>query len=219
MTMDEFDNDRRIGRRTFLQVTAAGVSSQRSRWAPRRRPRRGRRHGPLGLAARHARSARRLSLLGGQEVRLFRRRRDRRWSRARRTAPRASSSSIRTRPTWAIPSPGVFSLGLAQGMKLVSVFEMGALDVFDFAFRKGEAPNDLKGLEGQDDRCSAAPAGSRSPIRCLPRSGVDITKVKYVEAGWPTWGTGGRAGQGRRRALPGKDCAPSGRARDSTSTI
>src|ERR1700757_3378883 len=28
------------------------------------------------------------------------------------------------------PSPGVFSLGLAQGIKLTSVFEMGALDVF-----------------------------------------------------------------------------------------
>jgi len=29
------------------------------------------------------------------------------------------------------PSPGVFSLGLAQGMKLVSAWEMGAYDVFD----------------------------------------------------------------------------------------
>src|SRR5690606_34628291 len=37
------------------------------------------------------------------------------------------------------PSPGVFSLGLAQGIPLVSVFQMGATDVFDFAFRKGEA--------------------------------------------------------------------------------
>src|SRR5690242_20813911 len=47
------------------------------------------------------------------------------------------------------PSPGVFSLGLAQGMPIVSVFEMGGADVFDFAFRKGETPKDVKGLEGK----------------------------------------------------------------------
>jgi len=47
------------------------------------------------------------------------------------------------------PSPGVFSLGLAQGMKLVSAWEMGAYDVFDFAFRKGEAPKSLDGLKGK----------------------------------------------------------------------
>src|SRR6516165_1011881 len=47
------------------------------------------------------------------------------------------------------PSPGVFSLGLEQGMKLVSAWEMGAFDVFDYAFRKGEAPKDLAGLKGK----------------------------------------------------------------------
>ena len=47
------------------------------------------------------------------------------------------------------PSPGVFSLALAQGIPLVSVFHMGGSDVFDFAFRKGEAPQDLKALEGK----------------------------------------------------------------------
>ena len=50
------------------------------------------------------------------------------------------------------PSPGVFSLGLAQGIPLVSVFHMGGADVFDFAFRKGEAPADIKGTRGQDHR-------------------------------------------------------------------
>jgi NitT/TauT family transport system substrate-binding protein len=54
------------------------------------------------------------------------------------------------------PSPGVFSLGLAQGMPIVSVFHMGGGDVFDFAFRKGEKPASL----------SARPAGSRSLIPC-----------------------------------------------------
>ena len=47
------------------------------------------------------------------------------------------------------PSPGVFSLGLAQGIPLVSVFHMGGADVFDFAFRKGEKPADIKGIEGK----------------------------------------------------------------------
>src|SRR3954454_22824972 len=47
------------------------------------------------------------------------------------------------------PSPGVFSLALAQGMPLVSAFHMGGADVFSFAFRKGEKPASLKELEGK----------------------------------------------------------------------
>ena len=47
------------------------------------------------------------------------------------------------------PSPGVFSLALAQGMPLVSAFHMGGGDVFSFAFRKGEKPASLKELEGK----------------------------------------------------------------------
>ncbi len=35
------------------------------------------------------------------------------------------------------------------GMPIVSVFHMGGGDVFSFAFRKGEKPADLKGLEGK----------------------------------------------------------------------
>src|SRR3954467_15800795 len=38
------------------------------------------------------------------------------------------------------PSPGVFSLGLEQGIPLVSVWHMGAYDVFSFAFPKGKKP-------------------------------------------------------------------------------
>ena len=43
------------------------------------------------------------------------------------------------------PSPGVFSLGLEQGIPLVSVFHMGGSDVFDIAFRKGEKAKSVKG--------------------------------------------------------------------------
>jgi NitT/TauT family transport system substrate-binding protein len=93
------------------------------------------------------------------------------------------------------PSPGVFSLGLAQGIPIVSVFHMGGSDVFSFAFRKGEKPGDLKALEGKTVVLGSA--GWQSicdPM--LKAAGVDITKIKYVDAGWPTWGTALMSGQG-----------------------
>jgi NitT/TauT family transport system substrate-binding protein len=93
------------------------------------------------------------------------------------------------------PSPGVFSLALAQGIPLVSVFHMGGSDVFDFAFRKGEAPQDLKALEGKIVVLGSAGWQSiADPM--LKAAGVDITKVKYVDAGWPTWGTALAQGKG-----------------------
>ena len=93
------------------------------------------------------------------------------------------------------PSPGVFSLGLAQGIPIVSVFNMGGSDVFDFAFRKGEKPKSIKGLEGKTILLGSA--GWQSI--CDPMlfaAGVDIKNIKYVEAGWPTWGTALKAGKG-----------------------
>ncbi|MFN0194303.1 MAG: ABC transporter substrate-binding protein [Aestuariivirga sp.] len=93
------------------------------------------------------------------------------------------------------PSPGVFSLALAQGIPLVSAFHMGGTDVFDFAFRKGEKPDSLKALEGKTVVLGSA--GWQSicdPM--LKAAGVDITKVKYVEGGWPAWGTVLKEGKG-----------------------
>ena len=93
------------------------------------------------------------------------------------------------------PSPGVFSLALEQGIPLVSVFEMGGSDVFDMAFRKGEKPKSIKELEGKTVLLGSA--GWQSicdPM--LYAAGVDIKKIKYVEAGWPTWGTALKAGKG-----------------------
>ena len=93
------------------------------------------------------------------------------------------------------PSPGIFSFALENGMKLKSVFHWGALDTFSLAFRKGEGSNDLKTLEGKTILLgSAAWQSIVDPM--LAVQGVDITKVKYVEAGWPTWGTALQAGQG-----------------------
>lgn len=93
------------------------------------------------------------------------------------------------------PSPGIFSFALENGMKLKSVFHMGARDTFGLAFRKGEGTNNLKDLEGKTILLgSAAWQSIVDPM--LGVQGVDITKVKYVEAGWPTWGTALAAGQG-----------------------
>ena len=196
-----------IGRRRLLTLTAAGISAGDARRSRRHAPGACRRHDPLGIAARHDRGARRLSLLGRQEVRLFRRHRDDARAGPVRRDGDASSWSTRTRPMSAIPSPGVFSLGLAQGIPLVSVFEMGGADVFDFAFRKGEAPADIKGLEGKTIVLGSAGWQSiADPM--LKAAGVDITKVKYVDAGWPTWGTALMSGQGRRGAVVGRPARP-----------
>ena len=93
------------------------------------------------------------------------------------------------------PSPGVFSFALENGMDLVSVFHMGARDTFSFAFRKGEGSSDLKQLEGKTILLgSAAWQAITDPL--LATQGVDISKINYVEAGWPTWGTALAAGQG-----------------------
>lgn len=93
------------------------------------------------------------------------------------------------------PSPGVFSFALENGMDLVSVWHMGARDTFSFAFRKGEGSSDLKELEGKTILLgSAAWQSITDPL--LASQGVDVSKVNYVEAGWPTWGTALAAGQG-----------------------
>ncbi|WP_226781204.1 ABC transporter substrate-binding protein [Oceaniglobus trochenteri] len=93
------------------------------------------------------------------------------------------------------PSPGVFAFGLQNGMDLTSVFHMGALDTFSIAFRKGEGVNDLKQLEGKTILLgSAAWQSIVDPM--LAAQGVDVSKITYVEAGWPTWGTALAAGQG-----------------------
>ena len=93
------------------------------------------------------------------------------------------------------PSPGVLTLGLAQGIPLVSVFHMGGADVFDFAFRKGERPSDIRELEGKTILLgSAGWQAICDPM--LHAAGVDVSKVNYVAAGWPQWGTTLAQGQG-----------------------
>ena len=93
----------------------------------------------------------------------------------------------------AYPSPGVYSLMIEQGSPLISVFQMGAFDVFDFAFPKGQAPASVKDLEGKTVALgSAGWQGICNPE--VAQAGGDITKVEYVDAG-PQWGQTLKQGQ------------------------
>lgn len=86
----------------------------------------------------------------------------------------------------AYPSPGVYSLMIEQGSPLMSVWEMGAYDVFDFAFQKGKAPASVKDLEGMTVALgSAGWQGICNPE--VAQAGGDPAKVNYVDAG-PQWG-------------------------------
>jgi NitT/TauT family transport system substrate-binding protein len=93
------------------------------------------------------------------------------------------------------PSPGVFSFALENDMDLVSVFDMGAVDVFDFAFRPGEGVKDLKEMEGKTVLVgSAAWQAITDPM--FAAAGADPSKITYIEAGWPQWGTVLASGEG-----------------------
>jgi NitT/TauT family transport system substrate-binding protein len=86
----------------------------------------------------------------------------------------------------AYPSPGVYSLMIEQGSPLISVFEMGAYDVFDFAFPKGKKLASVKDLEGKTVVLgSAGWQGICNPE--VAQAGGDPSKVNYVDAG-QTWG-------------------------------
>jgi NitT/TauT family transport system substrate-binding protein len=92
------------------------------------------------------------------------------------------------------PSPGVFSLGLEQGIPLVSAWDMGAYDVFDFAFRRGEKPADIKQLEGKTILLGSA--GWQAIVDpMLAQIGLAPDSVSYAEAG-NLWGQALMQGQG-----------------------
>jgi NitT/TauT family transport system substrate-binding protein len=93
------------------------------------------------------------------------------------------------------PSPGVLSFAINNRMDLVSVYGSGALDLFNFAFRKGEGVKDLKQLAGKTVLLgSAAWQSIADPM--FAAAGVDPKSIKYVEAGWPTWTKALQSGQG-----------------------
>ncbi len=90
-------------------------------------------------------------------------------------------------------SPGVFSLGVEAGIDLVSVWEMGAYDVFDIALPKGSEITSLKELEGKTV-VLGDPGWSSIVDPMVAQAGGDPGLVRYTSAG-PTWGQALQAGQ------------------------
>ncbi len=92
-------------------------------------------------------------------------------------------------------SPGVFSLGVEAGIDLVSVWQMGAYDVFDIAVPKGMGAEvkTLKDLEGKT--VVLGDIGWSSIVDpMIAQAGGDPAKVKYNASG-PTWAQALKAGQ------------------------
>jgi NitT/TauT family transport system substrate-binding protein len=95
----------------------------------------------------------------------------------------------------AYPSPGVFTLNLEADVPIVSVFQMGAYNVFDFAFRQGEAVTDLRELEGKTVILGDASwEAIADPI--FYEAGADPNNIEYVVAGVTAWGAALQQGQG-----------------------
>lgn len=93
------------------------------------------------------------------------------------------------------PAPGILGNSIENDMGLVSIFGTGYLDLFNIAFRKGEGMTDLRGLEGKTVLLgSAAWQSIADPM--LKAVGVDVAKVRYVEAGFPNWTAALAAGEG-----------------------
>src|SRR5680860_1649026 len=95
----------------------------------------------------------------------------------------------------AYPSPGVFTLNLEAEVPIVSVFQMGAYDVFDYAFRQGEGIESLTELEGKTIVIGDASWQSISDPM-LAAGGADHTTVEYAVAGVTAWGAALQQGQG-----------------------
>ncbi|MEO0677989.1 MAG: ABC transporter substrate-binding protein [Pseudomonadota bacterium] len=93
------------------------------------------------------------------------------------------------------PAPGILGNAIENGMGLVSIFGTGYLDLFNIAFRKGEGMSDLRWLEGKTVLLgSAAWQSIADPM--LRAVGVDVSKVNYVEAGFPNWTAALASGEG-----------------------
>ncbi len=80
------------------------------------------------------------------------------------------------------PSPGVYTLSLEAGVGVTSVYQMGALDVFAFAFQPGSGIESLEDLVGRE--IALGDPGWESIANPLfAQAGIDPSEVNYVEAG------------------------------------
>ena len=159
----------RLQRRRFLEVAGAGVAAAALSAGLVPRPAlRGARAGALGQPARHDRGARRLPLLGRAEVRLLRRHRDH---------PRARADGGDRDHQAGRPGPGRHRLPLAgrvlarprAGHTAGLGLAHGRLRRVQLRLPQGREAGCGERARRQDDPAWAAPAGSRSSIRCSPR--------------------------------------------------
>ncbi len=92
-------------------------------------------------------------------------------------------------------SPGVFADAVSQGLDLISVWQMGAYDVFDIALPKGnpQGITTLKDLEGKT--VVMGDIGATAVVDpMVVQAGGDPSKVNYVAAG-PGWAQALQSGQ------------------------
>ena len=92
------------------------------------------------------------------------------------------------------PSPGVFSLVLAAGLPVKSVWEMGAYDVFDFAVRLNSPYKSIKDLAGKTILLGSAGWQSIADPE-FGQVGVNVKSMHYEAAG-QQWGQALKAGKG-----------------------
>ena len=92
------------------------------------------------------------------------------------------------------PSPGVFSLVLAAGLPVKSVWEMGAYDVFDFAVRLNSPYKSIKDLAGKTILLGSAGWQSIADPE-FAQVGVNVKSMHYEAAG-QQWGQALKAGKG-----------------------
>ena len=157
-----------INRRRLLTLTAAGISVAALGGLGTRRAYAADRRDPLGIAARHGRGARRLSLLGRQEVRLFRRHRDD--ARARAVGRHRHGEARRPGPgRHGLPVAGRVLAGAGAGHSAGLGLRDGRRRRVRLRLPQGRGAGRHQGPRGQDHRARLAPAGSRSPIRCSRR--------------------------------------------------
>lgn len=99
----------------------------------------------------------------------------------------ATTKLVATRQSdFGFPSPGVFSLALEAGIPVVSVWNMGARDVFGYSVAPNSPIQKITDLKGK--RIALGDAGWQAisdPI--LKMAGVEPKSVEYVAAG-SQWG-------------------------------
>ena len=172
----------------------------------------------LGVAARDGRGARRLSLLGRQEIRLFRRHRRRRLSPGLRMRPQRSSSSTRTRPTWAIPRPAFSRSRLSRASRSCRYSRWAAATCSTSHSARARSRSRVKDLEGKTILLGSAGWQSICDphARCGGRRHQDD---QVCRGGLADLGHSAQGRQGRRGAVLGGPARPVERARGSISTI